>query len=171
MTEKKPAETIPPAPEAPEEKPPEAPNQLLAALRKAKHSQFKPEEPEPEPEELVPGLAAHDRGSFAASNANRREPNIGVIEAVKRCGSQRELAKLLNVEQSSVMRWIWQNCPAERAVQIEKAVGVSRRIIRPDLFGDRPLVITAFKPRNAVERERYGDRAIQPGEEIRGDDD
>ena len=62
------------------------------------------------------------------------EPNAGVLEAVRRAGSRPALARSLGVSVTAVRKYEQVNCPAERAVQIEAATGVSRELIRPDLW-------------------------------------
>ncbi len=65
------------------------------------------------------------------------------VEALKRAcdvvGSQERLAELIGTRQSLV--WYWLNrskkgVPAEFVLPIERATGVSRSDLRPDLFAD-----------------------------------
>lgn len=65
----------------------------------------------------------------------KKKMNRGVAKAIKVFGSQHSLAARLKVAQPSVHLWLWGNCPAERAVELEKVSGVSRHEIRPDIFG------------------------------------
>lgn len=62
--------------------------------------------------------------------------NPGVLAAIKSAGSMSALAKLCKVKQPAVNYWLYTYCPAERALQIEKLTGVSRKKIRPDLYKD-----------------------------------
>ncbi len=85
------------------------------------------------------------------------EPNRGVLEAIKRVGSQRALAELMKVTQTTINSWLWDNIPAERVLALEAATSVSRRIIRPDLFAKEPeLVVSKPAFKTSVHRERYG---------------
>ena len=103
------------------------------------------------------------RGPFA----KQREPNRGILEAIRRCTppSQREFARRMKVSQPTVIAWLYDNCPAERAVEVEKAMGVSRRIIRPDLFAEEPLEFSQPLPKSSdVHATRYA--KIESDEEL-----
>lgn len=55
--------------------------------------------------------------------------------AIKLAGGQQKLADTVGVSQSTVAMWLKrERIPAERAVDVEAATGVSRRQLRPDLF-------------------------------------
>jgi DNA-binding transcriptional regulator YdaS (Cro superfamily) len=57
--------------------------------------------------------------------------------AIARAGSQSALARAIGVPQPYVWRWLRQRggvVPAEAAIAIEKAVGVPRHELRPDLW-------------------------------------
>lgn len=69
----------------------------------------------------------------AGMKALRRE-NAGVREAVEAAGSVSKLARKLGVSNVAVHKYLYQNCPPERAVEIEQATGISRERIRPDIF-------------------------------------
>lgn len=56
----------------------------------------------------------------------------GLSEAIKAAGGVSELARRLGISQPSVSNW--NRIPAERVLEIESATGVSRMILRPDLF-------------------------------------
>jgi len=45
-----------------------------------------------------------------------------------------DLAKELGVERSTATRWAQRRVPANRVLQIEKAVGIKRKLLRPDLY-------------------------------------
>lgn len=68
------------------------------------------------------------------SSSITREKNLGVLEAINKTGSFHELAKKLNVTAPCVFKWLYLSCPAHRAVEIERIVGVKKSKIRPDLF-------------------------------------
>ena len=65
----------------------------------------------------------------------QEEQNKGVAEALVLVGGQERLAELLGVSQPMIHKYLCIRCPAERAVQIERLIGVPREKIRPDLFG------------------------------------
>ena len=51
------------------------------------------------------------------------------------CGSQRKLAKLLHIKPQAVNNWVKKGrIPAERVIAVEKVSGVSRNVLRPDLY-------------------------------------
>lgn len=55
--------------------------------------------------------------------------------AADACGSQYKLAKLLNIKPQAVNTWVKKGrIPAERVVAVERVSGVSRRVLRPDLY-------------------------------------
>lgn len=54
--------------------------------------------------------------------------------AIKAAGSATRLAALLGVHKSTITDWKQGGVPAERAVQIERATGVPRAQLRPDIF-------------------------------------
>ena len=62
------------------------------------------------------------------------EANPGVMEAITIAGPQQKLADMLGVKQPTISIYLYRRCPAERAAQIEKLVGVSKNKIRPDIF-------------------------------------
>ena len=61
-----------------------------------------------------------------------RDP--GLNEAIRAVGGVSELARLIGISQPSVSNWM--RVPAERVVAVEAATGVSRDVLRPDLYGE-----------------------------------
>lgn len=59
--------------------------------------------------------------------------DLGLNEAISAAGGVSELARKIGIAQPSVSNWL--RVPAERVVQVEAATGVSRMMLRPDLFG------------------------------------
>lgn len=57
--------------------------------------------------------------------------------AVRRAGSQSAYARLVGVGQSTVYERLAKNVPisAEEAILVERGLGISRHLSRPDLFG------------------------------------
>jgi DNA-binding transcriptional regulator YdaS (Cro superfamily) len=52
-----------------------------------------------------------------------------------------DLARLVAVDKSTVTRWARKVVPAERVVEVERVTGISRKELRPDLYG--PALETA----------------------------
>ena len=63
-----------------------------------------------------------------------RDP--GIREAIRAAGGVGALARKLGIAQPSVSNW--SRVPAERVSAVEAATGVSRTVLRPDLYGTQP---------------------------------
>jgi DNA-binding transcriptional regulator YdaS (Cro superfamily) len=66
---------------------------------------------------------------------NVSEPAL--IRAIELAGSQSALARQIGAKQSTVWYWLFlstRGVPPEAAVKIEKAVGIPRQELRPDLW-------------------------------------
>jgi TorA maturation chaperone TorD len=59
-----------------------------------------------------------------------RDP--GLSEAIQAAGGVSELARRIGISQPSVSNW--DKVPAERVLAIEATTGVSRKVLRPDLY-------------------------------------
>lgn len=60
-----------------------------------------------------------------------------VSDIIDGVGGTRKVANLLNLPSSTVQSWKKKNrIPAERVLSFERALGVSRSILRPDLYPD-----------------------------------
>jgi TorA maturation chaperone TorD len=59
----------------------------------------------------------------------------GLQQAIRAAGGVTELARRIGVSQPSVSNWA--RVPSERVVSVEAATGVSRQVLRPDLYGER----------------------------------
>ncbi|MCT5924347.1 helix-turn-helix domain-containing protein [Pseudomonas aeruginosa] len=58
-----------------------------------------------------------------------------ICKAVKAAGGQSALARILNVTPQAVQKMCaFGRVPAKRVLEIEKATGVSRHELRPDLY-------------------------------------
>ena len=69
------------------------------------------------------------------------EPCTALRRAVGLKGSQSALARDIGSTQGSVWRWLnGTPIPAEAAVAIEKATGIPRGELRPDLFQAEPML-------------------------------
>lgn len=57
-------------------------------------------------------------------------------KAINIAGSQSALARAIGVTQAHIWNWLNRNkkVPASQVIKIEKAVGVSRHDLRPDIY-------------------------------------
>ncbi|HEY6995113.1 MAG TPA: molecular chaperone TorD family protein [Xanthobacteraceae bacterium] len=60
----------------------------------------------------------------------------GLDEAIRVAGGIGALARKIGISQPSVSNWA--RVPAERVLSVETATGVSRAILRPDLYAEHP---------------------------------
>src|ERR1700750_2561625 len=58
----------------------------------------------------------------------------GLAEAIQAVGGVSELARRVGISQPSVSNW--DKVPAERVLSVEAATGVSRKVLRPDLYSE-----------------------------------
>jgi DNA-binding transcriptional regulator YdaS (Cro superfamily) len=77
-----------------------------------------------------------------------------VKTAGKAAGSMSELARVLGLSSAAIVQW--KRIPAERIVEIERATGVRREMLRPDLY-QGPTLINALA---IVRAEGY--RVVKP---------
>ncbi|MPT48024.1 MAG: helix-turn-helix domain-containing protein [Sphingobium sp.] len=70
-------------------------------------------------------------------------------KAVEIAGSQSALARLCGVGQPAVWKWLQsaKRLPAEYVLQVEAATGVSRHLLRPDIY---PREIDLALPSSAI---------------------
>jgi DNA-binding transcriptional regulator YdaS (Cro superfamily) len=61
-----------------------------------------------------------------------RDP--GLSEAIQAAGGVTELARRMGISQPSVSNW--EKVPAERVLLVEETTGISRQVLRPDLYRD-----------------------------------
>jgi len=59
--------------------------------------------------------------------------DAGLEEAIRAAGGVGSLAQKIGISQPSVSNWT--RVPAERVVSVETATGVTRTVLRPDLYG------------------------------------
>lgn len=52
--------------------------------------------------------------------------------AIKTAGGVTKLSKLLNLSRAAI--YLWKNIPAERVIAVERATGIPRQKLRPDLY-------------------------------------
>jgi DNA-binding transcriptional regulator YdaS (Cro superfamily) len=61
---------------------------------------------------------------------------MGIQDAITKAGSQAKLARLLDTTPQTVNSWIARKrVPLERAIQIERVLGIPKEQMRPDVFG------------------------------------
>src|ERR1700752_2822365 len=60
--------------------------------------------------------------------------DVGLDEAIRVAGGVGALARKIGISQPSVSNWA--RVPAERVLSVESATGVSRAILRPDLYAE-----------------------------------
>jgi DNA-binding transcriptional regulator YdaS (Cro superfamily) len=61
---------------------------------------------------------------------------IVVEEAIRVCGSLKAVAKRLGIKSQAISQW--QKIPAKRVLALEALTGVSRHVMRPDIYGPPP---------------------------------
>jgi DNA-binding transcriptional regulator YdaS (Cro superfamily) len=60
-----------------------------------------------------------------------------VSAAAALVGSRAELAKLMGVSAGAVSKWSKQKkIPINRVIRFEQITGISRHVLRPDIFGE-----------------------------------
>jgi len=75
---------------------------------------------------------SNGRRVYSTRGKGRANKEAGLLLAIKGAGGTAELARRLGVSQPSVSNWL--KVPAERVVDVERASGVPRIQLRPDLF-------------------------------------
>ena len=63
------------------------------------------------------------------------------VEFMQRRGEKARLADALELNRSTITRWLGKTVPAERVLAVERLTGVSRDKIRPDIYP--PLAISS----------------------------
>ena len=63
-------------------------------------------------------------------------PFEALSDAVTRSGSQSAFARLCGVSQTAVWKWLQsgKRLPAEHVLTVERATGVSKHLLRPDIY-------------------------------------
>lgn len=96
-------------------------------------------------------------------------PNEALTEAVARLGGQSALARLCGKAQPTVWSWVQNSkpLPAEFVLRVEAATGVSRHLLRPDIYPIEETPAPRFhgvdRPAADVSRENGGN--LQAGDE------
>lgn len=76
--------------------------------------------------------------------ARSSKRDAGLTAAIDRAGSICQLARLLGLSQPTVS--VWRQVPPHRVIQIEALTGVSRRVLRPDLYDVPEPAIVQSRP-------------------------
>ena len=86
-------------------------------------------------------------GCYSTAMVDSLNPFEALCEAVRLAGSQGKLARTCEVSPTAVWKWLRQSrrLPAEFVLRVEAQTGVSRHLLRPDIY--------------PVERKRAGGRA------------
>lgn len=76
-----------------------------------------------------------------AGKGQSDSPAEAFAEGVEIVGGQAPTARLLNVSQPTVWRWLrkGKGCPADHVPVFSEATGISKERLRPELFGHRVL--------------------------------
>ena len=80
--------------------------------------------------------------------------DLGLEEAIRVAGGVGALAKKLSISQPSVSNW--SRVPAERVLLVEAATGVSRAMLRPDLYAERAGAAGEVDEVDAARAQEYG---------------
>src|SRR5499433_273774 len=79
--------------------------------------------------------------------------DVGLDEAIRVAGGVGALARKIGISQPSVSNWA--RVPAERVLSVEAATGVSRAILRPDLYAEHPGTAGDIDEVDAARAQEY----------------
>jgi len=79
--------------------------------------------------------------------------DAGLERAIDAAGGVAQLARKIGIAQPSVSNW--SRVPAQRVVAVETATGVSRKVLRPDLYSEPAVTDDAVDPIDAGRAEEY----------------
>jgi TorA maturation chaperone TorD len=79
--------------------------------------------------------------------------DAGLHLAISAAGGVVQLARKIGIAQPSVSNW--NRVPAERVIVVEAATGVSRSLLRPDLYCELPVTDPAVYPLDAARAQEY----------------
>lgn len=86
--------------------------------------------------------------------------DTGLEVAIRAVGGVTELARRIGISQPSVSNWT--RIPADRVVAVEKATGIARSILRPDLYLETPAALDDTAVARAQEYALLGSLLTQP---------
>jgi TorA maturation chaperone TorD len=84
--------------------------------------------------------------------------DLGLDEAIRAAGGIGALARKIGISQPSVSNW--SRIPAERVLSIESATGVSRAVLRPDLYAEHPGLAGDVDEVDAARAQEYALLAV-----------
>ena len=79
--------------------------------------------------------------------------DLGLDEAIRVAGGVGALARKIGISQPSVSNW--SRIPAERVVTVEAATGLSRGVLRPDLYAEHPGLAGDIDEVDAARAQEY----------------
>jgi TorA maturation chaperone TorD len=79
--------------------------------------------------------------------------DAGLERAIDAAGGVAELARKIGIAQPSVSNW--NRVPAQRVIAVEGVTGVSRKILRPDLYSEPAVMDDAVDPIDAGRAQEY----------------
>jgi TorA maturation chaperone TorD/DNA-binding transcriptional regulator YdaS (Cro superfamily) len=79
--------------------------------------------------------------------------DVGLERAIDAAGGVAQLARKIGIAQPSVSNW--NTVPAQRVIAVEAATGVSRKVLRPDLYSERAESDDAVDPIDAGRAQEY----------------
>jgi TorA maturation chaperone TorD len=79
--------------------------------------------------------------------------DAGLERAIDAAGGVAQLARKIGIAQPSVSNW--NAVPAQRVIAVESATGVSRKVLRPDLYSDPAVTDDAVDPIDGRRAEEY----------------
>ena len=79
--------------------------------------------------------------------------DTGLNRAIEAAGGVAQLARQIGVAQPSVSNW--NRVPAARVIAVEAVTGVSRDVLRPDLYGELATAGAAVDPVDAARAQEY----------------
>jgi TorA maturation chaperone TorD len=79
--------------------------------------------------------------------------DAGLERAIDAAGGVAQLARKMGIAQPSVSNW--NRVPAQRVIAVESATGVSRRVLRPDLYSEPAVTDDAIDPIDAGRAQEY----------------
>lgn len=90
------------------------------------------------------------------STIDKAEMGLALWDAIDVAGGTGKLARLLGITTQAVS--LWETCPLERVIAVEKLTGVSRFRLRPDHFSvpltRKPAIKQEQRPRAKATRRR-----------------
>jgi TorA maturation chaperone TorD/DNA-binding transcriptional regulator YdaS (Cro superfamily) len=79
--------------------------------------------------------------------------DAGLERAIDAVGGVAELARKIGIAQPSVSNW--NSVPAQRVIAVESATGLSRKVLRPDLYSEPAVTDDAVDPIDAARAREY----------------